>query len=166
MRIILFCLLFLLSITLHSQGVIGNWYIENSVLNYKVDFYSNYTIKYSDKKEVKYSIDKEYFTIDSLTVYLKTNKSPYFKGGGEKLKEFIYRNLEFQPYNASKICVLVAFIIDSSGNIRDIGIRRGVNYHYDHAAYEVIKKMPQWIPAMKDDKNVSSIFFLLVDFTP
>jgi TonB family protein len=58
----------------------------------------------------------------------------------------------------------VQFVIDKKGNIEKVSIHRGIPDTLDAEAKQVIKKMPNWIPGIKDGKPVSTYFLLPIQF--
>ncbi len=56
------------------------------------------------------------------------------------------------------------FIINKDGSVVDIVILRGVNDELNNEALRVIKAMPKWIPAEKDNKKVRVRFTLPIIF--
>jgi periplasmic protein TonB len=81
-----------------------------------------------------------------------------FKGGKEKWKKFLTKNLEF-PYNynlvnTNVVTVVIAAIIDEEGNILDPYVDTPFNTVFDEEALRVIKKSPKWSPRIDHNRRV------------
>ncbi|NOQ24969.1 MAG: hypothetical protein GQ564_06355 [Bacteroidales bacterium] len=135
---------------------INQWLIVNDSLKYTSE-------STKDNVEMKILGDSCFKHID-IDVYLKPHFKAYFPGGKKALKEFIINNIEYQEYNKVSVVVIVGFIVTSDGSINKIGIRKGVNDSFDLAAIKLINKMPKWIPAQNDGKNIHSFVLLPISF--
>ena len=93
--------------------------------------------------------------------------SPEFKGGDEARSMFFSKNLKY-PKKARKNSiegkVIVQFIVDSLGRIRDIEIIKSLRKDCDDEVIRVVKLMPDWIPGKLMGKNVPVRFSLPVTF--
>lgn len=78
---------------------------------------------------------------------------PEFKGGIEKMYQYISDNFEY-PENAAKRSVNgkmeVEFTVERSGDITYVGILKGLDYSIDEEVLRLLKGMPRWIPATKN----------------
>ena len=113
--------------------------------------------------------------IESLTlekhndnkVYQKVDVMPEIKGGQKGLMNYLMSNIKY-PKEAQKDNiqgkVLVSFVIDSKGNIKDIKIPKPVNTMLDEEAIRVIETMPKWTPGKKDGKAVSVQYTIPIMF--
>jgi TonB family C-terminal domain len=90
--------------------------------------------------------DKEEKTEDVIT-------QPEFKGGLEKLYQYINDNFEY-PENAAKRSVNgkmdVEFTVEKSGDITYVSILKGLDYSIDDEVLRLLKAMPRWTPATKN----------------
>lgn len=81
-----------------------------------------------------------------------------YPGGDAARQKFIIENIVY-PEDARKAgtegTVFVQFIISPTGKITNAKVLKGVSLSIDKAALEVVNKMPDWIPARKDNKPVS-----------
>jgi len=116
-------------------------------------------------------------TSDSTEIQLKEFKTlsiirmPEFPGGTEKLISFISKNLTY-PQDAIRknvsAKVILRFLVDYSGNIKDITIIQSAYPELDEEAIRVVKKMPRWIPGeeKRDNKTYASavIYTLPIQF--
>lgn len=100
-------------------------------------------------------------------VYQWVTKDPQFPGGMPALYKYLSQNISY-PKKAllAKIQgqVVCQFIINKDGSVVDIVILRGVNDELNNEALRVIKAMPKWIPAEKDNKKVRVRFTLPIIF--
>ena len=96
------------------------------------------------------------------TVYLKPDLVASFVGGSDSLKKFIDRNQGIKA-NAL-VSIFVSFIVDKYGKIGKIGfLHKMAGYPYEKSlVLEILNKMPNWIPAKVNDKNVASFVKLKV----
>ena len=101
--------------------------------------------------------------IQKKTVQLKIVQWPdteaTFPGGNAEMMQFIIANLVL-PYNYAVDEMLpridVSFVIDSTGKIRNIKIKKGFTKEMNDAVIKMMRKMPNWIPATIAGKNVNT----------
>ena len=78
---------------------------------------------------------------------------PEFKGGIEKMYEYISNNFVY-PEEAQKRSVNgkmeVEFTVEKSGDITYVGILKGLDYSIDEEVLRLLKAMPRWTPATKN----------------
>ena len=101
-------------------------------------------------------------------VYYVVEKSPEFPGGVKALENFMIKNLKYpEELKESGISgmVIVSFIIDTDGSIKDIKIIRGLDPLLDQEAIRVIKLLPKWKPGIQNGKPVKTNYILPVRFT-
>ena len=60
--------------------------------------------------------------------------------------------------------VVVRYVVDVNGKIRDTKIVRSEGSEYDKKALDIILGMPDWIPAQHEGKTVASYFTLMICF--
>lgn len=82
---------------------------------------------------------------------------PEFKGGIEKMYEYITTNFQY-PDEAKKRSVRgkleVEFTVEKSGDITYVGILKGIDYSIDEEVLRLLKAMPRWTPATKNGEPV------------
>jgi len=92
------------------------------------------------------------------TVKTIPDSPPQYPGGNNAQYKFIVSNLVY-PEDARKAgiegTVYVQFIIEPTGKITNAKVLKGVSTSIDKAALDVINKMPDWIPALIDNKPAS-----------
>lgn len=90
-----------------------------------------------------------------------------FKGGMPALIEYFQKNIKY-PKKAEKDNiqgkVMVGFTVNKDGSIDDVTIKKSENNIFDAEALRVVKSMPNWNPATKDGKAVTSQMVLPIQF--
>ncbi|NOQ70632.1 MAG: TonB family protein [Crocinitomix sp.] len=94
-------------------------------------------------------------------------REPSFIGGAANMDEFVQLNIHY-PFLAREMGergnVYVKFVVNSKGQIRNIGIRKGISDSIDQEAMRIFKMMPLWIPGITEGKLVSVHFTLALNF--
>ena len=92
-------------------------------------------------------------TAKTTTVGGDVITQPEFKGGIEKMYEYVSNNFEY-PEDAAKRSVNgkmeVEFTVEKSGDITYVGILKGLDYSIDEEVLRLLKAMPRWTPATKN----------------
>jgi TonB family protein len=92
---------------------------------------------------------------------------PSFRGGQQKLFEFIGNNVVY-PQEAKEAGiegkVFVEFYIERDGTVCDAKVLRGIGYGCDEEALRVIGLMPKWSPGKQRGKAVRVRYTLPVNF--
>jgi protein TonB len=92
---------------------------------------------------------------------------PRFPGGEKALYAFLRHNLKY-PHLAREIGLagklLVGFVVQKDGTIKDIRIIRGIGSGCDEEVIRVINKMPRWEPGIQGGKKVNVNFHMPVSF--
>ena len=112
------------------------------------------------EKEVVLEFDGEFFGCIQETM-------PSFRGGEQKLMEFLKDNLIY-PSKAKdagiKGKVFVEFYIEKDGTVCDAKVLRGIGYGCDEEALRVIGLMPKWSPGKQRGKAVRVRYTLPINF--
>ncbi len=92
---------------------------------------------------------------------------PQFPGGQGSLKRFIasksvYPGSAFQ--NKIEGTVIVGFVIDKYGRLRNPKILKSLYPYCDEEALRVVRLIPDWIPAKNQGRNVSINFSMPIEF--
>jgi murein L,D-transpeptidase YafK len=86
------------------------------------------------------------------------NKLPVYPGGPQKFAEFVDNaSKELSEYLADdqeKAYVLIEYVIDSTGKPAWAKVVKGGNDELNEKLEERFEKMPQWQPAIRQEKNV------------
>ena len=92
---------------------------------------------------------------------------PSFRGGNQKLLEFLGSNLVY-PQEAKEAGVegkvFVEFYIEKDGTVCDAKVLRGIGYGCDEEALRVIGLMPKWYPGKQRGKAVRVRYTLPINF--
>ena len=90
-----------------------------------------------------------------------------FKGGMDALTNYLIKNIKY-PEAAAKSNtsgkVVVGFVVTESGKITKVKTLKGVSSELDAEAVRVVSAMPDWNPALKEGKKVSSEMQLPIAF--
>ncbi|WP_018342311.1 energy transducer TonB [Cytophaga aurantiaca] len=110
---------------------------------------------------------------NSATVHTATGTAAVktladFPGGDDALNKFLLSNIKY-PYNAVETAytgkVEVELKIEPTGEIGNITIYHSPNAAISNEIQRVIKKMPKWSPAVKNDQAVASMVTVYFPFT-
>ena len=92
---------------------------------------------------------------------------PSFRGGQQKLFEFIGNNVVY-PQEAKEAGiegkVFVEFYIERDGTVCDAKVLRGIGYGCDEEALRVIGLMPEWSPGKQRGKAVRVRYTMPINF--
>ncbi len=92
---------------------------------------------------------------------------PSFRGGEQKLFEFIGKNVVY-PQEAIDAGiegkVFVEFYIEKDGTVCDAKVLRGIGYGCDEEALRLIGLMPKWCPGKQRGKAVRVRYTLPINF--
>ncbi len=94
-------------------------------------------------------------------------KEAQFPGGMDALIKYMIEHIKYpkqEEKNGTEGTVFIEFKIDETGKCSDFKVKKGINTVLDQAALDGMKQMPEWIPATKDGKKVSSLMVLPVKF--
>ncbi|MDE6560405.1 MAG: energy transducer TonB [Muribaculaceae bacterium] len=97
----------------------------------------------------------------------KFDKYAEFPGGIDALFGFLLENIEYPEEAREKDIegrVIVKFIIDETGMVKDAAIAKGVHPLLDNEALRVVHKLPRFIPAEYEGKPKPSYFSLPINF--
>lgn len=93
---------------------------------------------------------------------------PAFPGGNDALFAYLQKNIKYPPIareNGIEGKVFLSFVVDKSGQIRDIKVKRGIGGGCDEEAVRVVRNMPSWKPGKQNGKEVNVMFTLPIKFT-
>jgi protein TonB len=83
------------------------------------------------------------------------------------MMDFLRKNLQYPNEARDKNIsgkVIVKFVIDTEGNIKNAEVIRGIGAGCDEEALRVVRKMPRWKPGHQNGKAVNVFFHLPVSF--
>lgn len=98
---------------------------------------------------------------DENQVFTKVEVEATFKGGEKEWKRYLERNLEANiPVDngapEGTYTVIVQFIVDKEGKISDVKALTQHGHGMEEEAMRVIKKGPDWTPAIQNGRNVKA----------
>ena len=98
---------------------------------------------------------------DENMVFTKVDVDADFPGGQDAWVEFLNKNLDPQvPVNADApegtYKVVIRFIVGKDGSASDIEAETNFGYGMEEEAIRAIQKVPKWIPALQNGRNVNA----------
>ena len=106
---------------------------------------------------------------DEQGVYDKPEKPAAFPGGLDAYVRFMTANMNY-PEKARKKgvegTVVLSFIVDKSGWIRDIKVLKSLSKECDKEAIRMVKAMPRWFAAEHNGEKVNCRFTCPITFRP
>ena len=90
-------------------------------------------------------------------VYLVVDELAEFPGGTVAMQKFIVENFK-RAANTNAGMVLVNFVVNADGTIRDAKVVRSVSKEADNEALRVVGLMPKWKPAKVGGKVVPMVY--------
>src|SRR5688500_16717004 len=98
---------------------------------------------------------------DENKVFEKVEVEASFKGGEREWRKYLERNLEpnvpvENGANEGTYTVIVQFIVDKEGKISDVKSLSNHGHGMEEEAIRVIKRGPDWVPAIQNGRNVKA----------
>lgn len=91
-------------------------------------------------------------------VYTFTDQMPQFPGGDDKLLEYLDKNIHY-PEIAKRAGiegrVIVTFVVNKSGKVTNVKVRKGIGAGCDEEAIRLISNMGDWKPGKSKGKVVN-----------
>lgn len=104
---------------------------------------------------------------DGDVVFDVVEEMPSFPGGMEGMMTFMMKNMKY-PADAQKNKVqgrvMLTFIVNKDGSLKDIKVVRSVYPSLDEEAIRVVKAMPKWTPGKQNGKPVNVRFTVPIVF--
>lgn len=102
---------------------------------------------------------------DPTNIVQYPDEDAQFPEGTTAMMKFVRDNMEYPPirgYQCHEFTgrIYLKFIVCADGTVQDITCLRCSDTEYDQIAIELIRKMPNWIPATVNGKAVSSFVLL------
>ena len=105
--------------------------------------------------------------VDENGVYMVCDQMPMYPGGMQELMKFLQKNIQY-PQDAEEKGiqgrVIVQFVVEKDGSIKDIKVVRGIDPSLDKEALRVINAMPKWEPGKHKGEAVSVKYTVPVAF--
>lgn len=100
----------------------------------------------------------------SETIFV-SEPQPSYPGGYVEMNNFFKKNLKYPKDSRTvKGKVFIEFIVNVDGSLSDFRILKGLGEPFDACALETLKKMPNWIPAKRDNKPILTKMVMPVAF--
>jgi len=94
-------------------------------------------------------------------------KAPVFNRGKSTFSEYVSEYLIYpDKAKGSRGKVIVTFVVDKTGRVKDAEVVESVNAILDEAALDFIKSLPRWTPGVQEGKNVDVTMELPMNFNP
>lgn len=108
--------------------------------------------------------------IDDDQVYEQSqvDEIPRFPGGKKAFNAYLDKHLEYPGIAKEKRIegtVWVEFLVMANGALKDVTIRRNLGSGCEQAVLDMVREMPNWVPATLDRKTVNSKVILPVPFS-
>ena len=85
-------------------------------------------------------------SVSKVQYFIIVDSMPEYPGGQREMMNFFIANFKY-PAKVDACCsVYVSFIIDTSGNMIDLKIVRGLQEDFDNETLRVMRLMPKWKP--------------------
>ncbi len=97
-----------------------------------------------------------------------SDQLPAFPGGDEALMRFLHDHITYPAYakeNRIEGKVILSFVVDIEGLIKDIRVRRGIGGGCDEESIKVVKSMPRWTPGKQNGQAVNVMYNLPINFS-
>ncbi len=126
------------------------------------------TTKYGAHIPPREVLDNYFEVIEGDTIYRSVNRAPQFPGGDAELLKYIHDQIQY-PANALKNKtqgkVVIELVVKKTGEIGTVKVLLSIDEDLDREAVRICKSLPNFIPARRGGKAVSSWLTLTVTFT-
>jgi len=92
---------------------------------------------------------------------------PQFPGGNIAMIRFIHQNLQYPSVALKQRIqgrVWCSFVVEKDGSISDLKLEKGLYSFLDEEALRVLRLMPQWIPAVRNNSEVAVRVYIPIVF--
>jgi TonB family protein len=152
----------------------GNFLIndvrEGAILNFSMPEYKTYHL--STLFEVAFNIDQiiqlEKDGKEDNEIYEKAEKMPQYPGGDMELLKFVAMNTQYPEAAKTEKAqgkVIVKFVVDTEGKVKDAMIIQGVHPALDAEALRVVGKLERFIPGTDGGNPVNVYYYLPITFS-
>lgn len=148
--------------------------LEYDTMERELEYVYNFSISLAngDKPEFSQSetLKKAASRDENIRPYYDCDYKPTFLGSNDPkvfLQKWVYQYLRYPQEavrNGIQGRVLVDFVIDEKGRVKDVEVNKGVDPLLDAEAVRVIQASPDWKPARMAGKKVKCRISLYVDF--
>lgn len=104
-------------------------------------------------------------SVNSTEHIFVSEPMPGYPGGHAEMIRFIKKNLKY-PKDSRTVQgkVYIEFIVNEDGSLSDFRIAKGLTDTFDNSALATVKKMPNWIPAKRDNKPIRTKMIIPIAF--
>jgi len=122
----------------------------------------------NEVEEIPFIPVKKVYAPDDEVPFQIVEIKPRFQGGDENVfTKWVFEQLQY-PADARKERVqgrvILSFVIDEGGDVRDVKVVRGVAPSLDQEALRVVAMSPKWTPGTQRGKNVKVRYIFPVIF--
>lgn len=113
--------------------------------------------------------EKQDRTIYDVSKTKELDKEASFPGGEKAMLNFLMEHVKYPKALINKEInetIFIEFTIREDGTVNNYKVLRGGHPALEETAINAIKKMPKWIPAEKDNRQVASTMILPFKFVP
>lgn len=139
------------------------WYVNKNSLS-KLEAEAKEKVEAEAKEKAKAQEEEK---AKAEKIFLSQDREPSFPGGLDALKKWLSNHVNYPEsarQNNIQGRVKVGFTINEDGSIGDLTIIDSVHPILDNYTIEIVKQMPNWIPAVKDGKRIKSKYALPLTF--
>ncbi len=101
-------------------------------------------------------------------IFTEIETPPEFPGGVNEFYNFLSNNIIY-PAEAKKNNIvgriIIRFVVEKDGSLRDLKVIRGVNKLLDDEALRVMELSPKWHPGIQKGKAVRCEFVVPISFS-
>lgn len=97
----------------------------------------------------------------------ENTEPPQFPGGIDSLRNFIYSSVIYPEAAVDSLTqgtVLAMFIVEKDGSVSDIQIERGLPNGIDDEVKRVLRRLPKFSPATKEEEPVRFAYRIPITF--
>lgn len=105
--------------------------------------------------------------VNNDSVYEKVDVFPEFVGGMEAITSYIQERMVYPKEaiaNKETARVFVEFVVDKSGSVKDVQLKRQRKKYFDDEAIRVVSEMPKWKAGLLNGKYVNTRLVLPIIF--
>lgn len=102
------------------------------------------------------------------TVYTNPEIQAEYVGGTKALKKYLSTNVKYPQVakeNGITGTVIVVFVVDTDGSVKDVKIKQGIGGGCDQEAIRVVENMKRWKPGKQGDVPVPTLVALPITFS-
>jgi TonB family protein len=138
--------------------------LQTEVLTLTFSPVNNQTVTHEQTQTVTHS-DKQ--VSHTNQTYVMVEENPVYEGGMEALEKFLQYNIQY-PVSAKKNgfegTVLVQYLIDKEGAVKQAKVMRGLSPELDQEALRVTNLITGWKPATQNGKSVERVVTMPILF--